>query len=122
MSRVAMLDVLMLRKIENLQSSVPEQTRSFSNAIMKWWKSLNRSVAYKLLHMAQHSNEKDRMKALYNLNAMKHLKGDIFHSLLSNSLLVTLTISMANYRLALSAYRADVGRKKCGISCKNAKH
>ncbi|CAK9797149.1 Protein SERAC1 [Anthophora quadrimaculata] len=67
-------DVLMLRKIENLQSSVPEQSLSFSHTIMKWWKSLNRSVAYKLLNMAEHGNEKERLRALYTLSSLKHLK------------------------------------------------
>ncbi|XP_017795657.1 PREDICTED: protein SERAC1 [Habropoda laboriosa] len=64
----------MFRKIENLQSSVEKQSLSFSHIIMKWWKSFNRSIAYKLLYMAQHGNEWESIRALYTLNSLKHLK------------------------------------------------
>ncbi|CAL7936144.1 unnamed protein product [Xylocopa violacea] len=67
-------DVFMFRKIENLQSSIPVESLSFSRTITKWWKSLSRNVAYKLLHMAQHGNETDRLRALYALNSLNHLK------------------------------------------------
>lgn len=65
----------MLRKVENLQSSVPVESFSFAHIIMKWWKSLTRNVAYKLLNIAQTSNDTERLKALYTLTSLKHLKG-----------------------------------------------
>ncbi|XP_003702109.2 protein SERAC1 [Megachile rotundata] len=67
-------DILKAQSIESLQSSVPTHHVSFSHTIMQWWKALNRNVAYKLLHMAQHGNETERLKALYSLNSLKHLK------------------------------------------------
>ncbi|XP_024222469.1 protein SERAC1 [Bombus impatiens] len=67
-------DVLMLRKVENLQSSVPAESFSFAHIIMKWWKSLTRNVAYRLLHIAQSGNDRERLKALNTLNSLKHLK------------------------------------------------
>lgn len=67
-------DVLMLRKVENLQSSVPVQSLSFNHTIMKWWKSLTRNIAYKLLYIAQHGNVRERLKALCTLNSLNHLK------------------------------------------------
>ncbi|KAK9310319.1 hypothetical protein QLX08_000325 [Tetragonisca angustula] len=67
-------DVLMLRKVENLQSSVPVESFSFAHIIMKWWKSLTRNVAYKLLNIAQTSNDTERLKALYTLTSLNHLK------------------------------------------------
>lgn len=71
-------DVLMLRKVENLQSSVPAESFSFAHIIMKWWKSLSRNVAYRLLHIAQSGNDRERLKALNTLNSLKHLKGILF--------------------------------------------
>lgn len=71
---IIFLDVLMLRKVENLQSSVPIQSLSFNHTVMKWWKSLTRNVAYKLLYIAQHGNVRERLKALCTLNSLKHLK------------------------------------------------
>ncbi|OAD56460.1 Protein SERAC1 [Eufriesea mexicana] len=67
-------DVLMLKKIENLQSSVPLKSLSFDHTIMKWWKSLTRNMAYKLLYIAQHGNNSERLKALCSLYSLKHLK------------------------------------------------
>ncbi|KZC14051.1 PREDICTED: protein SERAC1-like [Dufourea novaeangliae] len=67
-------DVFMFRKTENLQTFVPEQSFSFSHVIMKWWKSLNRNVAYKLLHMAQNGDKTERLKAMHTLNSLKYLK------------------------------------------------
>ena len=64
----------MLRKVENLQSSVPVESFSFAHIIMKWWKSLTRNVAYKLLNIAQTSNDTERLKALYTLTSL-NLKG-----------------------------------------------
>ncbi|XP_034181766.2 protein SERAC1 [Osmia lignaria lignaria] len=63
-----------LNKTESLQSSVPKQHVAFSDAIMKWWKAVNHNMTYKLLHMAQHGNESERLRALYTLNSTKHLK------------------------------------------------
>lgn len=71
-------DVLILRKVENLQSSVPTESFSFAHIIMKWWKSLTRNVAYRLLHIAQSGNDRERLKALNTLNSLKHLKGILF--------------------------------------------
>ncbi|XP_076248337.1 protein SERAC1 [Calliopsis andreniformis] len=67
-------DIFMFRNSENLQSFLPEQSPSFSQHVMKWWKSLNRNVAYKLLHMAQHGDKTERLKAVYTLNSLKYLK------------------------------------------------
>ncbi|XP_076619639.1 protein SERAC1 [Colletes latitarsis] len=67
-------DVFMFRKSRNLQSSIAEESPSFSHIIMKWWKSLNRNVAYKLLYMSQHGNKPERLKAIYTLNSLKYLK------------------------------------------------
>lgn len=75
---IIFLDVLMLRKVENLQSSVPVQSLSFNHTIMKWWKSLTRNVAYKLLYIAQQGNVRERLKALCTLNSLKHLKSIYF--------------------------------------------
>ena len=72
-------DVFMFRKNENLQSFLPERSPSFSDIIMKWWKSLNRNVAYKLLHMAQHGDRTERLKAVYTLNSLKYLKDWHYH-------------------------------------------
>lgn len=65
----------MFRKKENLQSPLPDQSLSFSHIIMKWWKSVNRNVAYKLLHMAQHGDKTERLRAVYTLNSLNYLKG-----------------------------------------------
>lgn len=65
----------MFRKTKNLQSSVPEQTFSISHIILKWWKSLSRNVAYKLLHLAQHGDQTERLRALYTLNSLQYLRG-----------------------------------------------
>ncbi|XP_078052257.1 protein SERAC1 isoform X3 [Augochlora pura] len=67
-------DVFMFRKTENLQSTVPVQTPSFTQIIMKWWKSLTRNIAYKLLHMAQHGDQAERLKAIYMINSLQYLK------------------------------------------------
>ncbi|XP_031826616.1 protein SERAC1 isoform X2 [Nomia melanderi] len=67
-------DVLMFRKTKNLQSSVPNQTFSISHIILKWWKSLSRNVAYKLLHLAQHGDQTEQLKALYMLNSLQYLR------------------------------------------------
>lgn len=75
---IILLDVLMLRKVENLQSSVPVQSLSFNHTVMKWWKSLTRNVAYKLLYIAQHGDVRERLKALCTLNSLKHLKSIYF--------------------------------------------
>lgn len=75
---IMLLDVLMLRKVENLQSSVPVQSLSFNHTIMKWWKSLTRNIAYKLLYIAQHGNVRERLKALCTLNSLNHLKSIYF--------------------------------------------
>lgn len=73
----------MLRKIENLQSSVPMKSLSFDHTIMQWWKSLTRNMAYKLLDIAQHGNDAERLKALRSLYSLKHLKGVLHVSLIS---------------------------------------
>lgn len=54
---------------------MPKQHVAFSDAIMQWWKAVNHNMTYKLLHMAQHGNETERLRALYTLNSSKHLKG-----------------------------------------------
>ncbi|XP_076666289.1 protein SERAC1 isoform X2 [Andrena cerasifolii] len=72
-------DVFMFRKNENLQSFLPEQSPSFSDIVMKWWKSLNRNLAYKLLHMAQHGDKTERLKAVYTLSSLKYLKDWHYH-------------------------------------------
>ncbi|XP_054013372.1 protein SERAC1 [Hylaeus anthracinus] len=66
-------DVFMFRT-NNLQSSIVEQSSSFSQTIMKWWKSVNRHVAYKLLYMAQHGDKIEHLKSVYMLNSLKYLK------------------------------------------------
>ncbi|XP_033221806.1 protein SERAC1 isoform X2 [Belonocnema kinseyi] len=68
------IDVFMFRNKEDLQSSVKEKPRTLSYVIMKWWKSLNRSLAHRLLYMAQHGSTKEREKAVYSLSSLKHLK------------------------------------------------
>lgn len=72
---IVISDVFMFRKNKNLQSSMTEQSSSFSQIIIKWWKSLNHNVAYKLLHMAQNGEKTERLKAIYTLNSLKYLKG-----------------------------------------------
>ncbi|XP_076659102.1 protein SERAC1 isoform X4 [Halictus rubicundus] len=67
-------DVFMFRQTENLQSSIPVQSPSFSHIVMKWWKSLTRNVAYKLLHIAQHGDQIERLKAINMLNSLQYLK------------------------------------------------
>ncbi|XP_017887632.1 protein SERAC1-like isoform X3 [Ceratina calcarata] len=67
-------DILLYKNIGSLQSSVPVESFSFNNTILKWWKSLNRSIAYKLLTMAQIGDRTEKLRALYTLNSLKHLK------------------------------------------------
>lgn len=67
-------DVFMFRKDENLQASISKKPHSFTHNVMKWWKSWNRSLAYRLLYMAQHGDQNERLKSLYTLNSLKYLK------------------------------------------------
>lgn len=65
----------MFREKEDLNSYVKEKPQNLTNIIMKWWKSLNRSLAYRLLYMARNGSKKEREKAVYSLSNLKHLKG-----------------------------------------------
>ena len=66
----------MFRNKEDLHSSVKEKPQTLSYLIMKWWKSLNRNLAHRLLYMAQHGSKKEREKAVHSLSSLKHLKGN----------------------------------------------
>ncbi|XP_015598964.1 protein SERAC1 isoform X2 [Cephus cinctus] len=67
-------DVLMFRNKEDLRASIAEKPRTLTYIITKWWKSLNRNLAYKLLDLAQNGCASDREKAVYSLSRLKHLK------------------------------------------------
>jgi len=43
----------------------------------KWWKSMKHSVAWRLLKLAQHGNQFDRLKAVHQLAMIDHLKGNL---------------------------------------------
>ncbi|XP_051172225.1 protein SERAC1 isoform X2 [Leptopilina boulardi] len=67
-------EIFMFREKEDLNSYVKEKPQNLTNIIMKWWKSLNRSLAYRLLYMARNGSKKERDKAVYSLSNLKHLK------------------------------------------------
>ncbi|KAG7189606.1 hypothetical protein KM043_017290 [Ampulex compressa] len=67
-------DVFMFREDKTAQSSALKTQHGLSTIVMKWWKSLNRNLAYRLLHMAQHGNKSERYKAVHTLNSLKYLK------------------------------------------------
>ncbi|XP_015109817.1 protein SERAC1 [Diachasma alloeum] len=58
----------------DLQSSISEKPRTFSKVITKWWKSLNRSLAFRLVHIAKNGLKEERSRAIYTLGSLKHLK------------------------------------------------
>lgn len=69
------LDIFMFREKEDLNSHVKERPQNLTYVIMKWWKSLNRRLAYRLLDMARNGSKEEREKAVHSLSNLKHLKG-----------------------------------------------
>lgn len=67
-------DIFMFREKDDLNSYVKEKPQNLSQIIMEWWKTLNRSLAYRLLHMARNGSKEEREKAVYSLSNLKHLK------------------------------------------------
>ncbi|KAK0085773.1 hypothetical protein PV326_005798 [Microctonus aethiopoides] len=74
-------DDIKMRNGNDFQSGVEPKPKSLSYVITKWWKSLNRTLVYKLLNMAKNGNRDERLKAVRSLGALKHLKDWHYHQL-----------------------------------------
>lgn len=72
---VYLIDVLLHRGEEDLNSPISEEKPDLKDSVITWWKSLNRILAYRFLHVAQNGSLIDRQKAVYSLSYLKHLKG-----------------------------------------------
>lgn len=66
----------MFRHTNDLQLSVKEKPKNISYTVTKWWKSLNRNIALKLINLARSGDRMERMKAVYYLSNFKYLKGN----------------------------------------------
>ena len=69
------IDIFMFRHDTDLKSSVSERSTSLTYGIKKWWRSLNRGLALKLLNMAKSESRDERIKATKSLASLKYLKG-----------------------------------------------
>ncbi|XP_043278487.1 protein SERAC1 isoform X2 [Venturia canescens] len=68
-------DIFMFREeSKDPSTSTMEKINGHRYKITKWWKSLNRNIAYKLLSMAKNGDWDTRTKAVRTLCSMKHLK------------------------------------------------
>ena len=91
----------MFRKGEDLHSSVKEKPQTLSNMIMKGWKSLNRNLVYRLLHMAQNGSKEEREKAVQSMCSLKHLKGRYSYLV---EIISSLFIEILNYIIFFKIY------------------
>ncbi|XP_046486906.1 protein SERAC1 isoform X1 [Neodiprion pinetum] len=67
-------DVLLHRSNNDLNSTIVQEKPGITDTVITWWKSLNRSLAYRFLRIAQNGSLMDRQKAVYSLSYLKHLK------------------------------------------------
>ncbi|XP_012256701.2 protein SERAC1 [Athalia rosae] len=66
--------VLLYQRKEELNSPIPKKKLNLSDTVAMWWKSVNRTLAYRFLNIAQNGSLNDRRKAVYSLGYLKHLK------------------------------------------------
>lgn len=63
-----------MRKLKKQQEDEKKWISVIVNPIGKYWKALKHSVAWRLLDIAQHGNQHDRLKAVRQLASIDHLK------------------------------------------------
>lgn len=47
----------------------------------KWWKTIKHSIAWRLLEVAKTGDHSDRLKAVWQLARIDHLKGKLKHKI-----------------------------------------
>lgn len=73
---IMFLDIFMIRPTDNL-SMILEKPKNLSYILTKWWKTLNRKLAFRLFHITQTGDKMERRRALNTLSSIKHLRGMI---------------------------------------------
>ncbi|XP_014212243.1 protein SERAC1-like [Copidosoma floridanum] len=68
-------DILMLRHANNLHLSVSlEKPKNLSYILTKWWKSLNRKLAFHFFYVSQIGDKAEKRRALQSLSSLKYLQ------------------------------------------------
>ncbi|XP_008212677.1 protein SERAC1 [Nasonia vitripennis] len=67
-------DIFMFSHENDLHSSLKEKPKNLSYVVTKWWKSVNRNLAFRLFHLASTGDKTERKKAVHSLSSLKHLK------------------------------------------------
>ena len=85
-------DIFMFRHSDDLQLSFEDKPKNLSSIVNKWWKSMNRNLAFHLFHLAQSGNKAERRRAIDSLSSLKHLKGNLYYKSKFVSLFKTIII------------------------------